>query len=223
MKWNEKTEGKKNIIFVGESGCGKTELAINCAIDLARETGSDKSINLLDMDQTKGAFRARDFEAELKEKNISTVYGEHFLDTPVVPHGIIRLLRGEEFINVMDIGGNEMGAITMGQFAEEIQTTENIVFFVINPFRILSTSRAHISMMIDKIRDYGAFKCFTFVGNPNMGQYTDKTTVEEGMDILKQLSDELGITFSVMTCPQWLEESEPQQDIIYIKRFLEYP
>lgn len=223
MKWNEKVKDKKNIIFVGESGCGKTELAMNCAVALAREAAAGKTVNLLDMDQTKGAFRARDYEEELKKDNVRLVCGEHFLDTPVVPHGTIRLLKGEEFINVMDIGGNEIGAITMGQFAEEIRMTKNVIFFVINPFRIFSTSEEHIRIMIDKIRDYGAFEKFEFIANPNMGEYTDEESIREGMEALKELSGRLGIDFSLVTYPQWLEGKEPQQDVIYIKRYLQYP
>lgn len=223
MEWTEKVCGKKNIIFVGESGCGKTELAINCAVELAHKRAGQKVINLVDMDQTKGAFRARDHEKALAPEKVSLICGEHFLDTPVVPHGVIRLIRGDEFVNVFDIGGNEMGAITMGQFAEEIKKTDHVVFFIVNPFRILSTEELHVRAMIDKIKDYGAFENFEFIANPNIGEYTDADTVSEGMETLNSLADKLGIKFTMVTYPQWLRGKTSQQDVIYIKRYLEYP
>ena len=65
MKWKDITENKKNIIFVGESGCGKTELALNCAVELA--AAGEKTVNLIDMDQTKGVYRARDFAGMLRQ------------------------------------------------------------------------------------------------------------------------------------------------------------
>lgn len=223
MEWTDKVGGKKNIIFVGESGCGKTELSINCAVELAHKLHGEKVVNLVDMDQTKGAFRSRDHEKALRAEKVSLICGEHFLDTPVVPHGVLRLIKEKDCVNVFDIGGNEIGAITMGQFAEEIKKTKSTVFFIINPFRLLSTNESHVKTMIDKIKDYGAFENFEFIANPNMGEYTDGDAVSEGMEALNSLADKLQIKFTMVTFPQWLKGKTPQQDVIYIKRYLEYP
>lgn len=223
MEWTDKVRGKKNIIFVGESGCGKTELSMNCAVELVHKVCGEKVVNLVDMDQTKGTFRSRDHEKTLRAEKVSLICGEHFLDTPVVPHGVLRLIKGEEFVNVFDIGGNEIGAITMGQFAEEIKKTKSVVFFIINPFRLLSMNEGHIKTMIDKIKDYGDFENFEFIANPNMGEYTDADTVSEGMETLNSLADKLGIKFTMVTFPHWLKGKTSQKDVIYIKRYLEYP
>ena len=223
MKWIDKLDNKKTIIFVGESGCGKTELAINCAMELAEYYGKDRTVNLLDMDQTKVMFRSRDFEEELKGGDVTLMCGEHFLDTPVVPPGVKRVLKEPEYINVMDVGGNEIGAITMGQFAEEIRKTENIVFFVINPYRILSLDDEHIDMMVQKIRDYGSFEDFAFIANPNMGEYTDEEILVDGIEMAKDAGQKLGIDYKFVTMPDWLEGKAESLDPIYIKRYVQYP
>lgn len=243
MRWIDIAGSKKNILFVGESGCGKTELSLNCAVELAaaqRQNASEgdaqiaspsgnsdknsfKTINLLDMDQTKPAFRARQYKDEMKAQNVELIHGEHLLDSPIVPPGMLRLLKGEAFVNVMDVGGNEIGAITMGQFADAIKATDNIVFFIINPYRILSTTEEHIRMMIDKIRDYGGFDDFRFIANPNMGEYTDAAIAEDGRKAAEELATKLGIEFEAVTFPEWAKNQEAQQDVIYIKRYLQYP
>ena len=224
MKWIDKVKDKKTIIFVGESGCGKTELATNCAIELAKVYGEQKTVNLLDMDQTKGMFRSRDLEDMLSACEVSLMCGEHFLDTPVVPPGVMRVLKEEEYINVMDVGGNEMGAITMGQFAEEIRKTDNIVFYVINPYRILSLDGAHIDMMMQKIRDYGSVENFEYIANPNMGEYTDLEIALDGLVSAREAGDSLGIKYDLITLPEWLESLIKEDiDPIYIKRYLQYP
>ena len=223
MKWKDITENKKNIIFVGESGCGKTELALNCAVELA--AAGEKIVNLIDMDQTKGVYRARDFAGMLRQNNAELICGEHFLDTPVVPPGVIRLLTSEEYVNVLDVGGNEMGAITMGQFSEYIRKTESMVIFAVNPFRILSLDSAHIKMMAEKIRDYGDFDGFVFAANPNMGEYTDPQTAEEGLAKAETLAEELGVDLALKVLPEWLRGSSAgeREDVIYIRRYLQYP
>lgn len=233
MNWRDITENKKNVIFVGESGCGKTELALNCAAELALVTEAEpgpkvqpeakpQTVNLLDMDQTKGFFRARDHAEAMAESGVNLVCGEHFLDTPLVPPGVIRLLKDEEFLNVLDVGGNEIGAITMGQFAEHLKRTGSVVFFIINPFRIFSTDEEHILQMMEKIKNYGGFESFKFISNPNIGEHTDLQTALEGRETADRLADKLGIEFSAVTFPEWLNEP-PQTEVIYIKRYLEYP
>ena len=55
-------KGKKNFVFIGEAGSGKSEIAINFAVNLARI--ADRPVHFFDMDQTKPLFRSRD----VKEK-----------------------------------------------------------------------------------------------------------------------------------------------------------
>ena len=50
-----------NIVLLGEAGSGKTEIAANIAIRLAEK--DEKPVYLIDMDQTKCLFRARDFSS----------------------------------------------------------------------------------------------------------------------------------------------------------------
>ena len=62
---------KKNFLFIGEAGSGKSEIVLNVAAKLARETG--KKVDLFDMDQTKPLYRSRDMADDFKE-NFSFFY-----------------------------------------------------------------------------------------------------------------------------------------------------
>ena len=54
---------KRNFIFIGESGCGKTELSLNLSKRIAlMKKNMHEEVNLFDMDQTKTIFRSRDFK-----------------------------------------------------------------------------------------------------------------------------------------------------------------
>ena len=48
-----------NFVLIGEAGSGKTEIAANLALRLAEDM--PVPVCLIDMDQTKCMFRARDF------------------------------------------------------------------------------------------------------------------------------------------------------------------
>ena len=43
--------GKKNFVFIGEAGSGKSEIAINFAINFTKI--QDRPVHFFDMDQTK--------------------------------------------------------------------------------------------------------------------------------------------------------------------------
>lgn len=227
MNWREAIGNNKNIVFVGESGCGKTELALNCAAELGKFR---KNVTLIDMDQTKSVFRSREFKEELSKHNAALLCGEKFLDTPVVPHGVERLLKDKDSINVLDVGGNETGALTMGQFAKQLHVSENIVYFVINPFRIFSLDEKHISDMKERIKAYGRFVEFKLVANPNLGQHTQWEDVIEGISRLKEIfadSDDAPAFITLEeTMRSYAEKNLKElknQKIIYIKKYLQYP
>ena len=60
-------KGKKNFVFIGEAGSGKSEIAINFAVNLARI--ADRPVHFFDMDQTKPLFRSRDVKEKIEAEN----------------------------------------------------------------------------------------------------------------------------------------------------------
>ena len=56
--FEELMKEKKNFVFIGEAGSGKSEIVLNVANKLAQATG--KKVDLFDLDQTKPLYRSRD-------------------------------------------------------------------------------------------------------------------------------------------------------------------
>ncbi|MEG1753002.1 MAG: hypothetical protein RR234_03735, partial [Christensenella sp.] len=57
------TKGKKNFVFIGEAGSGKSEIAVNFAQALCQQR--DREVHFFDLDMTKPLFRTRDISNEL--------------------------------------------------------------------------------------------------------------------------------------------------------------
>ena len=214
MNWNDVVKGH-NAVFIGESGCGKTELAINCAITLRQ---SRDNVVILDMDQTKGAYRCRDHKDLIEGKDIKLLAGLHFMDSPIVPPGVERLLKDENSMNVLDIGGNETGALTVGQYSEYLDGST--VFYVVNPYRLLSADKAHIEYMQNLIMAYGGFRQFITIGNPNIGNQTDSDIVLEGIHSLEEM--QLGCSFYTVSNKVEMKAPLPENTIL-IDTFTIYP
>ena len=131
---------KKHSVFLGASGSGKTELSVNFAILARRRAG--RRVIFIDMDQTKGLFRARDFFDELRAEGVEPVDTFAFQDAPVIPAGVAAAIDDEDAMCVFDVGGNAAGAVMIGQFVEKLPVESTDYFFVINPCRPLSATAA---------------------------------------------------------------------------------
>lgn len=224
MSW-EIVKGARNIVFVGESGCGKTELAINCALALKKQY-EDRRITLLDMDQSKPSFRSRDARKAVEDGGVELVFGEQLMESPIVPPGIKKRLMDKSGINVLDVGGNEIGSVNMGQFEEYFNDGDTVVFFVISPYRLLSLDGEHIKTMMKAVEEFSKLKDFRLIGNPNMGEYTDAAVVTEGWDLIQERLGELGVTCDIAAIPEWLSEVELPESChhrLMIRRYLQYP
>jgi len=224
MGW-ELVNGAKNIVFVGESGCGKTELAINCALALKKTVGEQR-VTLLDMDQSKPSFRSRDARKPVEDGGVELVFGEQLMESPIVPPGIKKRLMDKSGINVLDVGGNEIGSVNMGQFEDYFNDGDTMVFFVVSPYRLLSLDGEHIKTMMKAVEDFSKLKDFRLIGNPNMGEYTDAAVVTEGWDLIQERLGELGVTCDIVAVPEWLSEVELPESChhrLMIRRYLQYP
>lgn len=124
---------KKNFIFLGEAGSGKTEIAINFAMELAKNGVTN--IHFFDLDQTKPLFRSRDVLSELEQTGITFHYEKQCADAPTIGGGTAELLNDPQAICVLDIGGNQQGSRMIGGYAHLTRRADAANYFVINPYR----------------------------------------------------------------------------------------
>ena len=171
---------KKNFVFVGEAGSGKSELSINFARRLV--TMTDKQVHFFDLDMTKPLFRSRDAAASLEESGVIVHFMEQFMDAPTLVGGVNPLLRDENAIVIMDVGGDHIGARSIGGFAPRLNRPDSAVFYLINPYRPWSDTIEHIDETLGKILGVSHIQLtqLTLVSNPNNG--SESTTAQEVID-----------------------------------------
>lgn len=84
-------QGVTNFVFLGEAGCGKSEISLNVAIMLGK--AQEKPVHFFDLDMTKPLFRSRDAAKVLEKADVTVHFVEQFMDTPVTVGGLDCLLR----------------------------------------------------------------------------------------------------------------------------------
>ena len=169
-----------NFIFIGEAGSGKSEIAINFAIDLA--ANSNKSIHFFDMDMTKALFRSRDLSEKLINLGIKVHYQEQYMDAPTLVGGVNRLLKDEDSIVIMDIGGDYIGARSIGGFAPLLNKDNTVIYYVLNSLRPWSYDIEHIDGTLSQILKVSHINLdkIKLIDNSNLGIETKEEDYLEG-------------------------------------------
>ena len=171
---------RNNFVFLGEAGSGKSEIAINFAQILARHGG--RPVHFFDLDMTKPLFRSRDAGAELEQAGVTVHYQEQFMDAPTLVGGVSPMLRDENSLVVLDVGGDHIGARSIGGFAPQLNRPSTAVFYVINAYRPWSDTIEHINGTLGKILGMSHVNLtqLSLVANPNNGPSTTLDEVVEG-------------------------------------------
>lgn len=172
--------GQTNFVFIGEAGSGKSELAIHAALALLAE--GDRPVHFFDLDMTKPLFRSRDLREQLEEAGICFHYEEQFMDAPTVVGGVNRLLREDGCYVVMDVGGDYMGARSIGGYAPLLNQEGTGIYYVINPYRPWSLSMENIDQVLAQILGVSHIQLerLHLIGNPNLGAITTAQDVVDG-------------------------------------------
>jgi hypothetical protein len=164
--------GKRNIVLLGEAGCGKSEIALNLAVRLSR----DGPVHFFDMDQTKPLYRSRDARRALEARGVSFFCQEQYMDAPTLVGGVAESLRDESAFTILDVGGNDTGARMIGGFSRLINGGGTVCLYVVNPYRPWSKDVDAVDGTLSSILRVSHIQKFHIISNPNLGF---ETTAEE--------------------------------------------
>lgn len=180
-------EGKRNFVFLGEAGSGKSEISMAFARMLAARSGLP--VHFFDLDMTKPLFRSRDAGAALEADGVVVHFQEQFMDAPTLVGGVGPLLRDPDCLVVMDVGGDYIGARSIGGFAPRLNGPDGAVFYVFNPYRPWSDTIEHIDGTLGKILgvSHVGLDKLMLVCNPNNGIGTTPEEFAGGLARTKEL------------------------------------
>lgn len=179
----ELLKSKKNFILIGETGSGKSEIALNLAAILSSK--ADGKVHLFDLDQTKAAFRARDAQEEMEALGVELHYMPQLLDTPVLVNGIIPHLRRPDSLCILDVGGNENAARMVGCLSDHLNNDSSAALYVVNPYRPFSGTPEDMEITMATVLNACHIEQIHFLLNPNIGPGTTEADVRAGFAAAK--------------------------------------
>jgi len=204
-------------VFLGNYGSGKTELALNFAINAAKSGPSA----LVDLDIVNPYFRSAERKTELLEAGvrlIHPVFANAMVDVPALPPDIYSVFTDKYDTVIFDAGGDPAGAAALGQYKAYFEALESGVLetlLVVNPFRPLSGSAAQVEELLEKIRLRSRLAVTGLVNNANLGNETTPAELFLGLAMLAAVSDDTHIPVRYTTATKenlsaYLIEAEKQ-------------
>ena len=131
---------RRILVVTGHYGSGKTEFCVSLALRLAEKGfGPYKRLALIDLDIANPYFRSRERKAQLEAAGVS-VYGnayEHEItaELPALGANIRAPLEDADCRVIVDVGGNDSGAVVLNQFGKYFSPEDALFLIVVNANR----------------------------------------------------------------------------------------
>ena len=195
-----KMENLKGIvIIVGNYGSGKTEVAINLAVN-RKKAGLDVSI--ADLDLVNPYFRTREARKALAEIGIEVVLPpEPYLqaDLPILSPVISGLIRQPSQLTLLDVGGDDAGATVLATLADAFKNTHINMLQVVNPLRPFTETISGCLKIRKQIESASKLTVTGIIGNANLIDETTPEHIYQGYDFVQELSEKSKLPIEFIT------------------------
>ena len=182
-------EHKRLTLFAGHYGSGKTNIAVNYALMLAKE---GKQVVIGDLDIVNPYFRTADSKQVLENAGVQLIspqFANSNVDLPALPAEAYRLVEDKSIYGIMDIGGDDRGAYALGRYVPAIKAENDYrMIFVANCYRPLTRTPEEALEVMKEIESACGLAFTDIINNSNLGPETTPETVLDSLDYIKKLS-----------------------------------
>ena len=126
-------------IICGHYGCGKSNYAVNLALKRAKE---GRKVMLVDLDLVNPYFLSSGCKDLLESNNVRVIapmFANTNVETPALP-AELNLMFETDMDVVLDVGGDDAGAVVLGRYASQLSNIEYEMTYVVNKYRNLTAT-----------------------------------------------------------------------------------
>lgn len=180
---------KRVTLFCGHYGSGKSNIAVNYAEKIA---SSGMPVALADIDIVNPYFRSADSRKELEEAGVTVIslpFANSNVDLPALPQEVYGLVQRRDIYAVLDVGGDDRGALALGRYVPYILEENNYdMLFVVNFYRPLTTDAESAFEVLREIEAAAGMRFTGIVNNSNLGGETTTDVIERAIPMAEALS-----------------------------------
>ena len=199
--------------IVGNYGSGKTEVALNLAVNRKR-AGLD--VRIADLDLVNPYFRTREARHQLQKLGVEVILPpDQFLqaDMPVLSPAVAATIKKSNGLTLLDVGGDDVGAMVLASLADAFKNINVHLLQVVNPMRPNSSTIEGCLKIREEIENAARLTITGLIGNANLIGATEIEQIYQGYDFIQKLSNTGGLPVAFITVAH---EILPQVDL---KRF----
>ena len=191
---------KRITLLSGHYGSGKTNIAVNLAFSLKKEYDN---VVVADMDIVNPYFRTKDSIDDFEKAGIKLIasrFAGSNVDLPALPQEMYSLTDNKDVRAILDIGGDERGALVLGRYKDKIiEENDYEMLFVFNAARPLTPDADSAIEVMREIEWAGKIPFTGIVNNTNIGEETTPDTVLSSMKVAKELSERTALPLVMTT------------------------
>jgi RecA/RadA recombinase len=191
------------VVLTGQYGSGKTEIAVNLAINKKAAT---KNAAIIDLDIANPYFRSREMSGVFREMGIeliSNAYGYDIAaDLPALSPLVGRYLTNRTAGCVVDVGGNDSGARVLNQYKRQLGASNADFYIVVNVYRPETDNVQKIVGMIDSIQKETGQRINGIINNSNLLRSTSAGHIIDSIGVVAAVSEQSGIPVVAHCCEE---------------------
>jgi hypothetical protein len=187
------------VVIVGNYGSGKTEVAMNLAVERKR---SGVDVRLADLDLVNPFFRSREARRTLNRLGIEVIAPpEEYLhaDLPILSPMVAGLIRRPGQLALIDVGGDPVGARVLSTLADAFEGKAYHIVQVVNPLRPETHSVTGCLAMRRAIESAAGMRVTGWIGNANLIDETTVPDIVRGHEFMRQVSAASGLPLEFIT------------------------
>lgn len=193
-------------VIVGHFGSGKTEVAVNLALALAKR---GYPFALADLDVVDPYFRSRECKDLLVSHGGQLIASSQTCldaDVPSMPPEVSSLFDNPAIYGVLDSGGDASGARVLARYRRQLMANNARVLCVINANRPLTDTPEKAEKYLRDIAQTSGLSINGIINNTHLCGQTELQDILTGAELTAKVSSSTGIPVVCHAVPRHLEE-----------------
>ena len=183
------TNDKRITILCGHYGTGKTNVAVNLALAMAK---AGEKTTVADLDIVNPYFRTLDSAADFDAAGIRLIcsrFANSNVDIPSLPPDLYAITDDKSHRVVIDVGGDDSGAMVLGRLAPAILAEGSYeMYLVVNRYRPMTPDVPSTIEVMGEIEAASHLRFTGIVNNSNLGVETTPDDLLSSMDYANALA-----------------------------------
>jgi len=217
----------KNFLFFGMFGSGKTEISLAFVRSLK---ALYERVAIADIDTVSPYFRSRDEKAPLEKAGIRVVTPPFPFsrgDLPMIVPEVGGFLQNEAYRVVVDVGGDDDGAVVLGSLSRFMKEHLTAGFFVVNTKRPFSEKAEDIVRNMNRLSQKGRISITAVIHNTHLQSETTIDMLDQGENILQEVAEITQIPVFATVLPDFLAKAAEERAFLFpkmtIHRYMKTP